>query len=283
MSPLRTLALLLLLTAPPAMSDEIETPITFSLRGKIFPEPADLPEHAALPDPLTTMLGVPVKTREDWEKDRAPELRRLFQYYMYGQMPAKPARFDAKIVREDKAALGGKATLREIAIRCTAPDVNTHLLLLIPNKRTAPEPVFLGINFNGNHTLLADPKIALPASWMPSGRFGVGEDHKASDAGRGKEADAWAIEQTIDRGYAFACFYHGDIMPDNAELASSTPGLRPPAGPALASMSPPQNIYDDQPPPEHILADIGRAVRAAAGGRRVLLVNENELLTVVPA
>ena len=220
MSPLRTLALLLFLTAPLAMSDEIESPITFSLRGKIFPEPADLPERAALPDPLTTMLGVPVKTREDWEKDRAPELRRLFQYYMYGEMPAKPATFAAKIVREDKAALGGKATLREVAIRCTGPDANAHLLLLIPNKRTAPAPVFLGINFNGNHTLLADPKIALPTSWMPSGRFGVGEDHKASDAGRGKEADAWAIEQMIDRGYAFACFYHGDIVPDNAALAA---------------------------------------------------------------
>ena len=37
-----------------------------------------------------------------------------------------------------------------------------------------------------------------------------------------------------------------------------------------------QNIYDDKPPPEHILADIGRTARAAAGGRHVILVNENE-------
>jgi maltooligosyltrehalose trehalohydrolase len=37
-----------------------------------------------------------------------------------------------------------------------------------------------------------------------------------------------------------------------------------------------QNIYDSAPPAEHILADIGRAARAAAGKRRVIVINENE-------
>ena len=220
---MKTLALVLALSAPLAMSADLdeakELPVTIATRAKVFPNPGDLAVRTALPDPLVTFLGAPVKTRADWEKDRAPELRRLFEHYMYGRMPAKPATFDAKVIREDKAALDGKATLREIAIHCAGPETNVHLLLLVPNKRTAPAPVFLGINFNGNHALLADPKIQLPASWMPGGRFGVGEDHKAADAGRGKEADAWAIEQTIDRGYAFACFYHGDIVPDNAALA----------------------------------------------------------------
>ncbi len=219
---MKKLALALLLTAPFAMAADLdiksEPPVTLG-KGKLFPDPADLPANASLPDPLVTMLGVPVTTRADWEKDRAPELRRLFQHYMYGEMPSKPLKFDAKVIREDKAALGGKATLREIAISCTTPDAKAHLLMLVPNKRTGPAPAFLGINFNGNHALLADPQIQLPQSWMPSGRLGVGEDHKASEAGRGKEADAWATEQTIDRGYAFACFYHGDIVPDNAALA----------------------------------------------------------------
>ena len=216
--------IILALTAPLLMatgfSQDTDPPVTLAGTSKPFPDPADLTAKSALPDPLVTLLGAPVSTRESWAKDRAPELRRLFQYYMYGQMPAKPATFDAKIIREDKTALGGKATLREITIHGTGPDVNAHLLLLVPNKRTGPAPVFLGINFNGNHTLLPDPGIQLPASWMPGGHFGVGEDHKASNDGRGKEADAWAIEQTIDRGYAFACFYHGDIVPDNATLAA---------------------------------------------------------------
>jgi maltooligosyltrehalose trehalohydrolase len=37
-----------------------------------------------------------------------------------------------------------------------------------------------------------------------------------------------------------------------------------------------QNIYDSSPPEKHILTDIGRAVRLAAKGRSVFVVNENE-------
>ncbi|MDB5338677.1 MAG: treZ, partial [Planctomycetaceae bacterium] len=37
-----------------------------------------------------------------------------------------------------------------------------------------------------------------------------------------------------------------------------------------------QNIYDDAPPASHILTHIGAAVRTAARGRQVVLVNENE-------
>ncbi len=37
-----------------------------------------------------------------------------------------------------------------------------------------------------------------------------------------------------------------------------------------------QNIYDDARPDRHILTDIGRAARAAAGPRSVIVINENE-------
>ena len=37
-----------------------------------------------------------------------------------------------------------------------------------------------------------------------------------------------------------------------------------------------QNIYDSAPPRSHILTEIGRAARAAAKGRSVIVVNENE-------
>lgn len=37
-----------------------------------------------------------------------------------------------------------------------------------------------------------------------------------------------------------------------------------------------QNIYDEAPPDSHILTQIGEAVRTAARGRQVVLVNENE-------
>ena len=78
------------------------------------------------------------------------------------------------------------------------------------------------MNFNGNHALLDDPAIRLPATWVP-GRPG-GKGNKATDAGRGKEKDAWALDQSIARGYAVAVFYSGDIDPDRKDVRG---GLRP--------------------------------------------------------
>ncbi len=128
-------------------------------------------------------------------------------------MPAKPEGFDAKIVRTDSQALDGKATLKEILVHCTSPDATVHLLVIVPNERQKPAACFLGMNFNGNHALLADPKIHLPEGWVRDG------DERAHDDGRGKEIANWSIAQTIARGYAFASFYSGDVVPDKAVLA----------------------------------------------------------------
>ena len=55
---------------------------------KPLPEPAALPAQAALPDPLVTMAGAKITTREAWFGQRVPELRRLFQHYEYGALPS---------------------------------------------------------------------------------------------------------------------------------------------------------------------------------------------------
>ncbi len=61
-----------------------------------------------------------------------------------------------------------------------------HLLLVIPNRRTGPAPAFLGLNFCGNHTLVADPSVALPSPWMPRNCPGC-RDNRATEAGRGTQ------------------------------------------------------------------------------------------------
>lgn len=190
---------------------------TPALIAQDFPPPADLPAHAELPDPLVTFSGKRVETREQWKEQRAPELRRLFQHYEYGRLPLPPAKVEARLVREDKNALGGKATIRELTLSWGLPGVEMQLLLVIPNTRTAPAPVFVGMNFRGNHALLHDPQIRIPTAWMYAPKDGG--ENRATEEGRGKEVDAWAIEQTIDRGYAVASFYSGDVVPDQADLA----------------------------------------------------------------
>src|SRR5262245_35591240 len=108
-----------------------------------WPEPAKLPVVDKLPDPLLMFDGkTRVRTAEEWTEKRRPELKDLIQHYMYGQLP-KPAKFEAKVLREDKKALGGKATLREVHLKLAdereAPPV--HLLLVVPNERKGPAPV----------------------------------------------------------------------------------------------------------------------------------------------
>jgi len=184
--------------------------------GKAFPDPDKLSAHAALPDPLVTFLGHPIKTREDWEKRRAPELRALFEHYMYGRRPPMARPVEGKVIREDNAALGGKATLREVLVTCGL-DRPVHLLIVLPNGRAKPVACFLGMNFNGNYALLDDPQIQMP-SWVPKS-FPDAPPHTASEAGRGKDQEDWALDQAMARGYAVATFFSGDIQPDDRETA----------------------------------------------------------------
>src|SRR5262249_43106317 len=75
-----------------------------------------LPSNPGLPDPLTTFDGKKVTTKEGWFATRRPELKGLFQDLMYGRYPAMTPKVSGKVVHEDKQALGGKATLREVAL-----------------------------------------------------------------------------------------------------------------------------------------------------------------------
>jgi hypothetical protein len=188
-----------------------------------FPNVGQLPSHPGLPDPLVMLNGRRVTTKEQWFNERRPQLKALFQYYMYGAPPPVPKTFTTKVEHEDRRAFSGKATLREIAISygpAGAPPI--HLLLVVPNQRKGPAPVFVGMNFSGNHTLVDDPEIRLPAVWMYPG-LGV-KNNRATQAGRGKQASVWAIEQSIDRGYAVATFYNGDIDPDGTAIRA---GIQP--------------------------------------------------------
>jgi dienelactone hydrolase len=185
-----------------------------------FPEPAQLPVQALLPDPLTTLDGRKVNSREMWVNERRPELIRLFEHYMYGKAPPKPAALSSKVERVDSAALGGKATLTEVTLNIAAPadplGVAIHLLLVTPKQQVKPAPVVLGINYFGNHTLLPDRGILLNVNWMPERGAGV-VANRATDASRGTWTDIWRVEELIDRGYALATFYNGDVDPDSAD------------------------------------------------------------------
>jgi dienelactone hydrolase len=192
-----------------------------------------LPQQTSLPDPLVMLDGRKVATREMWFAERRPELMRLFQHYMYGQLPPKPE-LSAKVERVDTEALAGKATLSEVKLTfgpSSAPPI--HLMLVVPNRRTNPAPVVLALNYFGNHTLVKDKNVRLPDNWMPQWS-GEGAsiahvvDNRATEAGRGSWTKFWPIEDLIDRGYALATFYNGDVAPDSPEPRGVQKAFRQP-------------------------------------------------------
>jgi hypothetical protein len=192
--------------------------------AKSFPAVDQLPAQPQLPDMLVMFNGERVTTRKQWKQKRRPELKALFQHYMYGCMPPAPRKIQATLEREDKRCLGGNATKKEVSIAfgpAGAPPI--HLLLIVPNNRKGPAPVFAGANFHGNHGVLDDPTIALPQVWVPASAPGS-RDNRATDDGRGKSVDIWNAELIVSRGYALATFYCGDVDPDKHDFAD---GIHP--------------------------------------------------------
>jgi hypothetical protein len=183
-----------------------------------FPDAASLPPRPELPDPLEIFRGGRVTARQQWFEHRRPELRALFEHYMYGKAPPAPGRVRAEVERTDRGALGGKATLKEITLGIGpegAPPI--HLLLVVPNARKGPAPVFVGLNFCGNHALINDRAVRLPRGWMYANYPGV-RDNRATEAGRGTQAGVWALDDVVTRGYALATFYNGDVDPDRPDV-----------------------------------------------------------------
>ena len=193
--------------------------LPFAASAADFPPPEKLPANPQLPDPLVMLDGTKVTTKEQWEQKRKPELKELFQHYMYGRLPPEPRVQKANLLFTDPNALGGKATLSEVKITFEQPMLEhaIHVLLIRPNGVKQP-PVFLGMNFCGNHTLLDHPKIHLPEGWVRNSCPGA-VNERATDKGRGGQQDVWNADLIVSRGYALASFYSGDVDPDTADLS----------------------------------------------------------------
>lgn len=176
------------------------------------------PPAAGWPDPLG---DPPAASRAQWETERRPKLRAAFEREMYGTYPARPEALPAAVLHTDTLAFGGRATLTEVALTCAPGAPPVHWLVAVPNGR-APAAAFVGLNFTGNHTLVADPKVRLPdAGFRP----------ERPRAGRNAHADAWPIELIISKGFAVATAYYGEVVPDDPKRTGGLSGvLRPEPG-----------------------------------------------------
>lgn len=169
-----------------------------------------------LPDPLVLDDGTPVTDADVWREQRRREIIQLFEQHVYGKTPERHVapRFDMRLV--DTEALAGIATRKEIAIHFSDSDDGPRmdLLLYLPNDRNGPVPTFIALNFYGNHSIHRDPGITLSNGWMRNNEeFGT-VDNRATEASRGVRSSRWPVEHILQRGYAVATIYYGDLDPD---------------------------------------------------------------------
>ncbi len=170
-----------------------------------------------LPDPLVMLDGQQVTDANMWRQQRRPEVLELFRKYVYGRSPARPEAMRFETLSVDNEALGGTATRKEIRILVTGREDGPKIdvLMYLPRAAKKPVPVFLGLNFDGNHTICNDPGVPVSQSWiMNDPRHDVVNNRSREDL-RGSDSKAWQVKLLLSRGYGLVTACYGDIEPDN--------------------------------------------------------------------
>lgn len=145
-----------------------------------------------LPKILETTIGAPVETVKGWRYNRRPEIIRLFEENVYGNVPDQFDSIEFSIQMEDQEALQGEATARQVDITISRDgnSITLGLNLLIPNNVSKPVPVALLINHRGPDNM---------------------------DISREVKKDFWPAEYIINRGYAAAVYDVEDLADDNKD------------------------------------------------------------------
>ena len=145
-----------------------------------------------LPEVLQTRDGKFVRSKSVWEKKRRPEIVKLFEDHVYGQVPVDFDSIHFEVSREVADAMEGKAKLKEVTIGVwrQSKAVDIHLTLFIPNNRENPAPAFLLINNRGKEN---------------------------TDPTRAVKSEFWPAEMVVEAGYAIAAIHVSDAAPDDKE------------------------------------------------------------------
>lgn len=173
-----------------------------------------VPDYA-LPALLKTADGSTLQSTNDWEGARRGELLQLFEEQVYGRFPEGEIDFQTEVV-DESVALDGRAIRKQVRLLFSrkGQQHEVSLLLYLPAAAEKPVPVFVGLNFYGNHTIHADPNILISESWVPNNdRFCIA-NNRADEVSRGVRAWRWPVERLLARGYGMATIYCGDLDPD---------------------------------------------------------------------
>jgi hypothetical protein len=180
-----------------------------------------------LPDPLVLQNGQPVRTAEQWFKQRRPEIIKLYETEIYGRIAQRAPNLVFKVAETDSNAVDGSAVRKHVVGHLgdspEGPIVNVWLY--VPAKVKRPVPVLLHLTFSGG-----DPGSApIPA---------------ATKDGRPRPSESGPLANILARGYAYATVRYteseGDSATNNLTLARKlalAPGQTKPAADEWGTIS----------------------------------------------
>ena len=144
-----------------------------------------------LPDPLILSNGRPVRDAGTWNRQRRPEIMRLYETEIFGRVPSNAPKVTWDVKGTDPAARGGAALMKEIVGTAgSGPNaVHIRVTLFTPARANGPVPVILIANFGGGAT---------PA--RAGGGVQLGDPPVAADI--------------LARGWGYAMVGYQDIQPD---------------------------------------------------------------------
>ena len=173
----------------------------------------------SLPSILRSQGGIEIHNVSDWEEFRRPEIINSFVEHVYGRVPGE---IDTMLINitEQGTYLNGAANRMQVTLTFVKDDKkhSADLLIYLPsNKEKAP--IFLGYNFQGNHSIVSDEEVFITKSWVPINQSIGVETNIAVEHSRGKMSRRWPLEMIINEGYGIATLYRGDIDPDKDDFS----------------------------------------------------------------
>ena len=171
-----------------------------------------------LPDPLMMRDGKKVVAVEQWDNIQRPWLYHLFEENVYGRFPVNNINFSYSLTGIDSNAMHGKAIRKMVTVYFNENrDMKSSisLLMYLPKNGSKPVPVFLGMNFYGNHSVTIEKDIPISDKYRIDGKGIV--NHRATDSSRGSQAHQWQVEEVLSHGYGLVTFFCGDAEEDNPD------------------------------------------------------------------
>jgi len=180
-------------------------------------------DYSTLPPLLTMADGTEVENAVAFET-RTKEILELFNDNVYGPIPKKGYSVSFKEL-ENEEIFDGKAIRKQVEITVkTSEGESRALLLLFLPVSLEKVPVFIGLNFKGNHSIMPGESILYS--------FNSRKYDSSKLYSRGERNFRWPVEEIINQGYGLATMHSDDFAPDNRKTYATR----------LISLFPEQNL-----------------------------------------